>query len=91
MSDQAKQIQQLIAKCWADESFKQKLLADTAATLKAEGISMPPGVTVKAVENTAQQFTLVIPPKPDELGDEALEGVAGGYCMHRYYVLITKN
>ncbi|GAB1394961.1 hypothetical protein MASR1M60_31250 [Rhodocyclaceae bacterium] len=78
MTDQAKQMQQLIAKCWADESFKQKLLADPAGTLKAEGIEMPAGVKVQAVENTAQQFTLVIPPKPDDLSDEALEGVAGG-------------
>ncbi len=80
MTEQAKQVQQLIAKCWADEAFKQKLLADPAATLKAEGIEVPPGITVRAVENTAEQFTLVIPPKPDELGDEALEGVAGGGC-----------
>ncbi len=82
MTDQAKQVQQLIAKCWADEAFKQKLLADPAATLKAEGIEIPPGVTVQALENTAQQFTLVIPPKPDELSDEALDGVAGGaWCI----------
>lgn len=78
MTEQAKQVQQLIAKCWADEAFKQKLLADPAAALKAEGIEIPPGVTVRAVENTAQQFTLVIPPKQDELSDEALDGVAGG-------------
>ncbi|GAB1394981.1 hypothetical protein MASR1M60_31450 [Rhodocyclaceae bacterium] len=78
MSDQAKQYQQLIAKCWADEAFKQKLLADPAGTLKAEGMAVPEGVTVRVVENTAQQFTLVIPPQPDELSDEALDGVAGG-------------
>ncbi len=80
MTEQAKQVQQLIAKCWADEAFKQKLLADPATVLKAEGIEVPPGVKVQAVENTAQQFTLVIPPKPDELSDEALDGVAGGWC-----------
>ncbi|GAB1394963.1 hypothetical protein MASR1M60_31270 [Rhodocyclaceae bacterium] len=81
MPDQAKQYQQLIAKCWADEAFKQKLLADPAATLKAEGIEVPAGVTVQVVENTAQQFTLVIPMNPEELSDEALEGVAGGgFC-----------
>ncbi|GAB1394964.1 hypothetical protein MASR1M60_31280 [Rhodocyclaceae bacterium] len=78
MSDQAKLMQQLIAKCWADEAFKQRLLADPAVTLKAEGIEMPADVKVQVVENTAQQFTLVIPPKPVELSDEALGDVAGG-------------
>ncbi len=63
----------------AGEAFKQKVLADPAAPLKAEGIEIPPGIKVQAVENTAQQFTLVIPPKPDELSDEALDGVAGGF------------
>ncbi|GAB1392650.1 hypothetical protein MASR1M60_08130 [Rhodocyclaceae bacterium] len=78
MPDQSKQIQQLIAKCWADEAFKQGLMADPAGTLKAEGIEVPAGVKIQVVENTAQQFTLVIPSKPEELTDEALEGVAGG-------------
>ncbi|GAB1394958.1 hypothetical protein MASR1M60_31220 [Rhodocyclaceae bacterium] len=80
MSDQTKQMQQLIAKCWADETFKQKLLADPAATLKAEGMALPEGVKLRVVENTAQQFTLVIPMNPDDLTDEALGRVAGGWC-----------
>ncbi len=86
MNDSSKQYQQLIAKCWADEAFKQKLLADPAATLKAEGIEIPAGVTVRVVENTARQFTLVIPPKPDALSDEALEGVAGGAEPYRFFL-----
>ncbi|GAB1394985.1 hypothetical protein MASR1M60_31490 [Rhodocyclaceae bacterium] len=79
MSDQAKQMQQLIAKCWADEAFKQKLLADPAGTLKAEGMAMPEEVTVRVVENTAENFTLVIPAMPTDLSDEALSAVAGGW------------
>ena len=43
---------QLIAKCWADENFKQKLLANPAATLKTQGVKLPPGLSIKAVENT---------------------------------------
>ena len=78
MNDQAKQYQQLIAKCWADDAFKQRLLADPAGTLAAEGMAVPAGVTVRVVEDTAQVVTLVIPTRPTELTDEALAGVAAG-------------
>ncbi|GAB1394983.1 hypothetical protein MASR1M60_31470 [Rhodocyclaceae bacterium] len=78
MSDQTKPMQQLIAKCWADEAFKQKLLADPAATLKAAGIAVPEGGTVRVVENTAQEVTLVIPARPTELSDDELAGASGG-------------
>lgn len=76
--NQEKKIGQLIAKCWADESFKQKLLADPAATLKAEGMELPAGLSVKAQENTDQVFHLVIPAKPTDLSDEDLGKVDGG-------------
>ena len=66
-AEQGKKMQQIIAKCWADEGFKQKLLADTMATLKAEGAELPAGLTVKAVENTGKVFHLVIPSKPTDL------------------------
>ena len=80
MNDQAKQYQQLIAKCWADDAFKQRLLADPAGTLAAEGMAVPEGVTLRVVEDTAQAVTLVIPARPTELTDEALEGSVGGSC-----------
>lgn len=76
--EQSKKMDQLIAKCWADEDFKQKLLTDTMATLKAEGADLPAGLTVKAVENTDQVFHLVIPAKPTDLSDEDLDKMAGG-------------
>ncbi len=81
MNEQAKQYQQLIAKSWADEDFKNQLLADPAATMKAEGIKLPEGVSVNAVEDTAQSFTLVVPAKPDNLSDEDLTDTAGGACF----------
>jgi len=76
--DQTKQMNQIIAKCWADEIFKQKLLADPAGTLKAEGVSLPEGLTVKALENSDKVFHLIIPARPTDLSDEELENVAGG-------------
>ena len=75
---QAKQMQQLIGKCWADDAFKQKLLADPAAALKEHGTEVPAGVTVKAVENTDTVIHLVIPTKPTDLSDEDLDKVTGG-------------
>ena len=78
MNDESKQYQQLIAKCWADEAFKQRLLADPAGTLKAEGIEVPEGVRVQVVENTGQVSTLVIPVRPTDLSDELFAQVSGG-------------
>ena len=60
----SKQWSQIIAKAWRDESFKKRLLADPAATLKAEGVELPAGVQVRAVEDTDTVYHLVVPPKP---------------------------
>ncbi len=75
----AKQYGQVVAKAWADDDFKQRLLADPAATLQAEGITVPQGVELRAVENTDKVMYLMLPPKPSaELSDEQLDLVAGG-------------
>lgn len=78
MNDQAKQYQQTIAKCWADEAFKQQLKADPVRTLKQEGFQLPEGFSINVLEDSEQQWHLVIPSKPDKLSDEQLEGSAGG-------------
>jgi len=70
----------IIAKAWRDPAFKTALIANPAAALKAEGIDVPAGMAVTVVENTDKQFHLVLPPVPsDELSDETLDAVAGGY------------
>jgi hypothetical protein len=76
--EQGKKISQLIAKCWADEGFKQKVLADPAATLRAEGLELPADLSYVAHENTDKVVHLVIPAKPIDLSDEDLGHVAGG-------------
>jgi len=80
MTEQAN-LQQLIAKCWADDAFKQRLIADPAGTLAAEGMAVPEGVTVRVVENTAQEVTVVLPPRPSDLPDEALMWAGGDFCL----------
>jgi hypothetical protein len=70
----------IIAKAWRDPAFKAELIANPAAALKAEGIDVPAGMAVTVLENTDKQFHLVLPPVPsDELSDETLDAVAGGY------------
>ena len=63
--EQSNKMGHIIAKALADEKFKQKLIADPAAVMTAEGIEIPTGVKVRAVENTDKLFHIVIPPKPD--------------------------
>jgi hypothetical protein len=71
----------IISRCWRDEAFKQKLLADPVATLKAEGIDVPAGVAVNIVVDTENVRTLVIPPAPKSLDDEQLNAVDGGFTQ----------
>jgi hypothetical protein len=75
---QAVKMNQLIAKCWADERFKGRLLADPEGTMKEEGLAVPAGLTVKALENTDKIFHLVIPARPTELSADELDKVVGG-------------
>jgi hypothetical protein len=79
--EEQKKISQLIAKCWADEGFKKKVLADPAKTLRAEGLELRDDLSYVAHENTDKVFHLIIPAKPTELSDEDLAHAAGGTCQ----------
>jgi nitrile hydratase alpha subunit len=79
---QGKKMGEIIAKCWADEGFKQRLLADANAALKAEGVNVPAGVKVNVLENTDKVINFVLPAIPkSELSVAELDGVAGGGCV----------
>ena len=69
---------QILSKCWTDAHYKAKLLADPVAVFQAEGLSVPQGLELRVVEDTAQTAHLVIPARPAEVSDEALENIAGG-------------
>jgi hypothetical protein len=83
--EQGKKMRQVIAKAWADEAFRQRLLSNATATLKGEGIEVPDGVEMRIVENTEKLFHLVIPqkPAPAELSENDLDKVAGGQLLQR--------
>ena len=79
LQEYAKQFGQVVAKAWADDEFKARFLADPASVLTEQGIAVPAGLEVRAVENTSNVVYITLPPKPsDELSDEQLNQVAGG-------------
>ncbi|MBI5524047.1 MAG: NHLP leader peptide family natural product precursor [Desulfarculus sp.] len=83
--DQARLWAKVVAKAWADEAFKTKLIKDPAAVLKAEGIELPQGAQIKVVEDAAALRHLVLPAMPAEAAslDEAVRNerlAAEGYC-----------
>lgn len=78
--EQSKRIAKLIAKVWSDEAFKESLFADPKAVLAAEGFTVPAGVDVKVLEQTAQQMYVVIPARPDDITVAELDQrLAAGY------------
>jgi len=79
--EQGKKMAQVIAKAWLDDAFKQRLLNDPAAVLRAEGMDIPQGVEVRVVENTEKIFYFILPPRPSdaEISDQDLRKVAAGF------------
>ncbi|MNI53731.1 Nitrile hydratase, alpha chain [compost metagenome] len=58
---------QVIQKAWQDPGFKAKLLADPKAAIQeALGVVIPEHINLKAVEENANEFYLVLPPQPSK-------------------------
>jgi hypothetical protein len=64
--EQARLWAKVVAKAWADDAFKAKLISDPAAVLKAEGLDLRQGVCFKVLEDTPAQAHLVLPAMPPE-------------------------
>ena len=72
----------VVAKAWADEDFKAKLLADPKTVLKGNGVEIPQDVEILVVENTDKIVHLILPPEPaGQLSEEELEVVNGGSSL----------
>lgn len=93
MSEEASQaiLAQIQSKCWTDASYKTQLLADPAGVFKTEGLQVPQGVELRVLENTERVSYLVIPARPAELTDEALNAVAGGGSLRDQFLASTKH
>jgi hypothetical protein len=81
-------MQKIIARCWEDEEFKKRLMADPKKVLDGEGVNVPDGVSIRVMEDTEQIRTLIIPPAPSHLDDDQLKGITGGYQnSHKCFTL----
>ena len=76
----SKKVGQITAKAWTDANFKKRLLSDPAAVLKDYGLTVPPDIKIRVVEDTDTLVHLTLPPKPTdkELSEEDLAALAGG-------------
>jgi hypothetical protein len=76
---QERQWSQIVARAWADEAFKARLLTDPKSVFREHGLEVAPEVEVKVVEDSEQVRHFVLPASPaGELTDEELSPTAGG-------------
>ncbi len=77
----------IITKAWQDGNFKQELLINPKEVFEREsGTKAPEGLQITILEETPLHYYMVLPVKPnlgesEELSEEALEAVAGGYFI----------
>jgi hypothetical protein len=68
----------VIGQAMTDPTFRKRLLADPAGTLRGAGVAVPEGVTIEVVENTATKVHLVLPAREDETLNADLDAIVGG-------------
>jgi hypothetical protein len=83
---QEKQWSQIVARAWADEALKARLLSEPKAVLREHGLEMTPEIEVKVVEDSERVRHFVLPANPvGELTEEELSPTSGadsfsGWC-----------
>ena len=69
----------IVARAWRDPVFKEALLADPRAALRAAGVALPDGIEIVAHEDTAERLHIVLPAESGgAISDSLLDKVAGG-------------
>lgn len=75
---QEKQWSQIVARAWADDAFKERLLSEPKAVLREHGLEVAPEISVKIVEDTQQVRHFILAANPvGELTEEELTPTAG--------------
>jgi hypothetical protein len=70
---------QVVARAWADESFRERLRTDPRrAVAEVTGVAVPESVEIEVLEETLEKGYLVIPVNRVAISDEQLD-VAAGY------------
>ena len=81
MANSRKEIeQQIIERAMKDESFRDKLKEDPkSAVEETMGIKLPDDVNINFNMESAKDIHITIPHKSQELSEEELSGVSGGW------------
>jgi hypothetical protein len=75
--DYPHQMGRIIARSWVDPQFKAALIANPAQVLRQNGIPVPPTMHLTAGEAApGSTYHIPLPPRPPEVTDEQLSGVA---------------
>ncbi len=64
-SDYYREWQRIVAEAWADDAFRQRLIADPKAVLAERGIEIEEEVEVQVVQGQKNVRYLLLPPKPE--------------------------
>ena len=64
-----------------DAKIKKMLMKDPKAALRRMGADIPDEMEIRVVEEKADVTYIVVPYNPEELTDQELDAVAGGWCV----------
>lgn len=65
------QYQQIVAKAWANDVYRQRLLRDPKGTLRSEGVELADDVEIKVLQDTPKLVHFVLPMKPEGSAGQA--------------------
>jgi hypothetical protein len=73
----------IVARAWADESFRERLKTDPrAAVAEVTGVTLPQSVAIEVLEETPEKAYLVIPSNRTAISDDDLD-LAGGAAYNQ--------
>jgi len=69
----------IVARAWADESFRERLKSDPRSAVAEEtGVTVPQSVAIEVLEETPDKAYLVIPSNRMAVSDQDLDLAGGG-------------